>query len=75
MVDLTNRLIATSKDYSSVKSFATVDKKVVNGFWNNNMGTGNYPDVSFLRSQSWKMQLNASGTNWVENLNFNSTEE
>lgn len=75
LVDLTNRLIATSKDYSSVKSFATVDKKVVNGFWNNNMGTGNYPDVSFLRSQSWKMQLNASGTNWVENLNFNSTEE
>lgn len=75
LVDVNNRLIATSKDYSSAKPFATVDKKVINGFWNVKMGMNNYPDVTFMRSQSWKLQLNSSGTNWVENLNFNSIEE
>jgi len=75
LVDLSNRLIATSKDYSAVKAFATIDKKVVSGFWNNNMGNGNYPEVNFMRSQSWKLQLNSSGNNWIENLNFNSVEE
>ena len=75
LVDLSGRLIATSKDYSAVKSFATIDKKVVGGFWTNAMGTNNYPDVTFMRSQSWKLKLNGSGTNWVEDINYTSTEE